>query len=63
MKEFVIAILIVFVLNIIALYPIAVIYSMNTIFNLSIPFTLKTWMCTFLLLSIFGIKFNFNTKR
>jgi hypothetical protein len=62
MKEFVIALAIVFVIGFFIFYPIAVIWSMNTLFKFAIPFTLETWAATVVLSSLFAAKITVNKK-
>ncbi len=53
MKEFLIALVIVLVIGFIVAYPLAVIWSLNTLFGLTIPFTFKTWCATMVLVGVF----------
>ena len=62
MKEFLIALAIVFVIALFIFYPIAVIWSMNTLFKFAIPFTLETWVATVVLSSLFAAKITINKK-
>jgi hypothetical protein len=55
MKEFVLALLIVFVIGSIIFAPLAFIWSLNTLFPvLNIPFIFKTWVAALFLLSLLG---------
>jgi len=54
MKEFLIALAIVFVIGFIIFYPIAVIWSLNTLFGLTIPYTFSTWCATMILVGVFA---------
>jgi hypothetical protein len=40
------------------LMPLAIIWSLNTLFGFSIPFNFWTWLATFLLLGTIKIKLN-----
>lgn len=62
MKEFVIALAIVFVIAVFIFYPIAVIWSINLLFGLTIPFTFSTWCATVVLSSLFAAKITVNKK-
>jgi fatty acid desaturase len=53
MKEFLIALLIVLVIAFFVFYPIAVIWSLNTLFGFTIPFTFSTWCAAGLLVGVF----------
>ena len=53
MKEFLIALVIVLVIGLIVAYPLAVIWSLNTLFGFTIPFTFKTWCATMVLVGVF----------
>ena len=48
----------------VVLFPLAFIWSLNVLFSLTIPFTISTWVASFLLLSLFSagkvISFNKN---
>lgn len=57
MKEFTVAFLIVFAIAVFVFYPIAVIWSLNTLFGLTIPFTFNTWCAAFIVVGIFNVKF------
>ena len=55
MKEFFLAIAIVAVLAIVFYTPIGFIWALNTLFpSLAIPYTVKTWLASFLIVAIFG---------
>jgi len=55
--------LIAFVILLAIVAPFAVIWSLNTLFALSIPFSLKTWLAAFfLLLAMGGIKMQLSKK-
>ncbi len=55
MKELVVALIIVLVIAIIICMPIALIWSLNTLFPLlNIPLTFSTWAAAFFILSIIG---------
>jgi hypothetical protein len=53
MKEFLIALLIVLVIALFVFYPLAVIWSLNLLFGLTIPFTFSTWCATMVLVGVF----------
>jgi hypothetical protein len=53
MKEFLVALLIVLVVGLAVIYPIAVIWSLNTLFGLTIPFTFINWCATMVLIGVF----------
>ena len=53
MKEFLIALLIVLVIAFFVFYPIAVIWSINTLFGFTIPFTFNTWCAAMVLIGVF----------
>lgn len=38
----------------IILWPFVVVWSMNTLFGLSIPFTFRTWLASFVLTLVIG---------
>jgi len=42
------------IVGVIWLIPIATIWAVNTLFGLTIPYTLKTWAATLILTGIFG---------
>lgn len=42
----------------ITLMPLAVIWSLNKLFNLGIPFGFWTWLAAFILLGVIKIKLN-----
>lgn len=46
--------LVLLILAIVILLPLAIIWSMNTLFLLGIPYTIATWAATFVLTSIFS---------
>jgi hypothetical protein len=54
MKEFLIALLIVLVIALFVFYPIAVIWSLNLLFGLTIPYTFSTWCATTLIVGVFA---------
>jgi hypothetical protein len=54
MKEFLIALLIVLVIALFVFYPIAVIWSINLLFGLTIPYTFSTWCATMILVGVFA---------
>jgi hypothetical protein len=56
MKEFLIALAIVFVIGFTIFYPLAVIWSLNLLFGLTIPFTFSTWCATMLLIGVFAAR-------
>lgn len=62
MKEFLVAILIVIVVLAVVFGPMAVIWSVNTLFNLTIPYTFKTWAASFCLSSLLAARVNINSK-
>jgi hypothetical protein len=62
MKEFLMALLLAFASAIIVFYPIAIIVSLNTLFNLAIPLTFKTWVATVVLSSLFAANFTVHKK-
>ena len=53
MKEFLIALAIVLAVGLVVIYPIAVIWSLNLLFGLTIPFTFNTWCATMILIGVF----------
>lgn len=53
MKEFLIALVIVLVIAFFVFYPFAVIWSLNTLFGLTIPFTFSTWCAAAFLVAAF----------
>jgi len=55
MKEFLIALVIVFAIALVILMPIAFIWSLNTLFPvLNIPFAFNTWLAALFLISMVG---------
>lgn len=46
--------LIVVALAVIVLFPFAFIWSLNVLFSLTIPFTISTWVASFVLIVLFG---------
>jgi hypothetical protein len=46
--------LIVVALAVIVLFPFAFIWSLNVLFSLTIPFTISTWVASFVLIALFG---------
>jgi len=56
MKEFLIALVIVLVIAFFVFYPIAVIWSLNNLFSLTIPFTFKTWASTLIIVGVFATR-------
>jgi len=54
MKEFLVALAIVFGVGLIVIYPLAVIWSLNTLFGLTIPYTFSAWCATMILVGVFA---------
>lgn len=55
MKEFIVALIIVFAIVVVICLPLAFIWALNTLFPvLSIPFTFKTWVAALFLSSVIG---------
>ena len=54
MREFMMAILIVLVGFIIVYVPLSLIWSLNVLFSLTIPYTFKTWCAMALMMTIIG---------
>jgi hypothetical protein len=46
--------LIVVALAVLVLFPFAFIWSLNVLFSLTIPFTISTWVASFVLIALFG---------
>lgn len=38
----------------VVLFPLAFIWSLNVLFSLTIPFTISTWVASFVLIVLFG---------
>jgi len=56
MKEFLIALAIVFVIGFIIFYPLAVVWSLNLLFSLTIPYTFSTWCAIMILVGVFAAR-------
>jgi uncharacterized RDD family membrane protein YckC len=56
MKEFLIALVIAFAIAFIIFYPIAIIWSLNLLFGLTIPFTFSTWCATMVISGVFAAR-------
>jgi hypothetical protein len=54
MKEFLTLIVILLVIALIVLFPLAVIWALNTLFALSIGYTFWTWLATVVLCMVVG---------
>jgi H+/gluconate symporter-like permease len=54
MKEFILAMLIVLIGFVIVYVPLSLIWSLNVLFSLNIPYTFKTWCAMALLMTIVG---------
>jgi len=54
MKEFLMAFVIVLVIGFTIFYPLAVIWSLNLLFGLTIPYKFSTWCATMLLIGVFA---------
>ena len=60
MKEFLVALAIMLAIGFIVFYPIAVIWSLNTLFGLTIPYTFGTWCATMIFVGIFAARIAIN---
>lgn len=47
-------ILVLLIIALVIIIPFGFIWSINTIFNLSLAYTLKTWLASIILLAFFG---------
>jgi len=54
MSRLVMLFVILIVLGIVVLYPLGIIWSVNTLFAMEVPYTFKTWTAAFLLTAIFS---------
>ena len=64
MKSNTAVLLLIVVLLLIAIAPLALIWALNTLFSLSIAFTVKTWLAALLLLlATEGIRATFSAKK
>ena len=54
MREFMMAVLIVLVGLVIVYVPLGLIWSLNVLFSLAIPYTFKTWCAITLLMTVLG---------
>ena len=48
------ALIVIFLVSIIAFFPLAIIWALNTLFSLGIAYGFYEWLATFLLLSVFN---------
>ena len=63
MKEFVVAVAIVLVGLVVVYVPFGLIWSVNVLFSLTIPYTFKTWCAaTLLSVAIGGTRVTYNKK-
>ena len=62
MKGSVLALVVAVVLCLLFLWPFAIIWSFNTLFDLTIPFTLKTYGAAFVLMMLVSARANYNKK-
>ena len=46
--------LIIFILGILLFFPFIIIWSLNTLFALAIPYTIKTWFAMLILANLFS---------
>jgi hypothetical protein len=53
MKEFLAALVIVIAIGFTIFYPLAVIWSLNLLFGLTIPYTFSTWCATMIFIGMF----------
>ena len=49
------ALIFVLLVSVIAFFPLAIIWALNTLFSLGIAYGFAEWVATFLLLSVFNV--------
>lgn len=62
MKEFLLAMLITIVVLAVVFGPLAIIWSLNVLFQLTIPYTFKTWAASLCLSSLFAARVSASSK-
>lgn len=62
MKEFLLAMLITVVVLAIIFIPLAFIWAINILFQLTIPYTLKTWAASLIISSLLSARVAASTK-
>jgi hypothetical protein len=60
MKEFLAALVIVLAIGFTVFYPIAIIWSLNLLFGLTIPYTFSTWCATMVISGLFAARVTVN---